>query len=217
MDKTCRPQPMTKFEQQAKALGFSLVIGIDEAGRGPLAGPVVAGAVALKVCSFNTPIRDSKTLSVQQRERAFEEIHANAYVGVGVISETVIDADNISEATFHAMTNAVLHLIRQLPASCRKPNLLLKNICLLVDGNRFKTDLPYQYKTIIKGDSLSLSVACASIVAKVTRDRMLNVYDKIFPHYGFREHKGYPTIKHREAISKFGLSPIHRQSFRCVA
>ena len=205
---------MFHFENQASRRGFQFIIGIDEAGRGPLAGPVVACAVSLKKKKFQNKICDSKKISASQREKAFHEILENAYVGIGIMNEEVIDAQNILRATFLAMTLAVHRLIGQLPLRETNQKNFDREVCLLVDGNLFRTDLPYFYQTIIKGDDLSTSIACASIVAKVTRDRILNIYDRIFPQYGFKNHKGYPTFEHREAIKTHGLSPIHRKTFR---
>lgn len=204
-----------KYENKAKK-HFRLIIGLDEAGRGPLAGPVVAAGVALKSFQFHNKICDSKTISAKKREQAFHEILEKAYVGVGIISEEIIDSINILEATYLAMTNAVRHLVSKLPESLATQKNFDKTTYLLVDGNRFKTDLPYPYQTIIRGDSLSLSIACASIVAKVIRDRILTVYDQVFPEYGFDQHKGYPTVRHKQAIQQHGLSLIHRRTFHYV-
>ncbi len=202
------------YENEIKAEGFNLIVGVDEAGRGPLAGPVVASAVALKNDQFQSKVGDSKTLSAGQREKAFHEIYENAYVGVGIVSESVIDRGNILDATFLAMTNAVENLIAQFAAAEDGGNDFFQNVCLLIDGNLFRTDLPYAYRTIVQGDKFVLSIACASIIAKVTRDRILNVYDRIYPQYGFGSHKGYPTPQHKEAIGAHGLSLIHRRSFK---
>ncbi len=207
---------MFDYENQAKRDGHEWIIGIDEAGRGPLAGPVVASAVALKNINFHTQIKDSKKLTANQRTKAFHEIYANAFVGVGIMSESVIDGINILQATFMAMRNAVEHLISQIPESKRKQKKFDRSVCLLVDGNAFKSGLPYAYKTVVGGDNLIFSIACASIVAKVTRDRILATYDQIFPEYGFKQHKGYPTVKHKQAIKQFGPSIIHRRSFQSV-
>jgi len=204
---------MLSYEEKVKQEGFDFIIGVDEAGRGPLAGPVVASAVLLKEIDFNSPIRDSKKLSPQQRECAFEEIYAKASVGVGVMSEKIIDKENILQATFLAMESAVMDLARQIPESFCDQKSFVKKVCLLIDGNRFQTKLPYSYRTIVNGDNLVFSISCASIVAKVTRDRMIDVYDKIFPQYGFKKHKGYGTQIHREAIKRHGLSVIHRKTF----
>ena len=208
---------LLKFEDKARQEGFVFIIGIDEAGRGPLAGPVVAAAVALKDnFQFKNKIFDSKQLTAQQRESAYHEIFENAYVGIGIISESVIDEHNVLNATFFAMTNAVNQLISRLPDEITKQDDFKRKVCLLVDGNRFKTDLPYASRTIIDGDALSLSIAAGSIVAKVTRDRILNIYHRIFPRYGFSQHKGYSTPQHRASIKEHGLSPIHRKTFNHV-
>ena len=207
---------MLRYERQAKKQGYQLVIGVDEAGRGPLAGPVVAAAVALQKTSFRNKIQDSKKLTPLQRECAFHEIYDKAYVGVGIMSESVIDQYNILQATFQAMALAVRRLLYDLARNNSPRSYSDKDICILVDGNSFKTDLQIDYRTIIDGDALSLSIACASIVAKVTRDRILCAYDKIFPQYGLAKHKGYPTRSHREALEKYGPSMIHRKSFSWV-
>jgi len=207
---------MLYYENKARKKGFRTIIGVDEAGRGPLAGPVVAAAVSLKDKNFNSRIDDSKVITHRQRQEAFHEIFDKAYVGVGIISETVIDTVNILEATYLAMARAVDRLIDQLPTSEIADNAqetFLKRTCLLIDGPSFKTHLPFHYQTIVNGDALSLSIACASIVAKVTRDRILETYDRVFPQYGFRNHKGYPTRAHKLAIQQHGLSLIHRQTF----
>lgn len=202
------------YEKRIKAKGFNLIIGIDESGRGPLAGPVVASAVALKKVHFHAKIRDSKTISAGRREKAFYEICENAHVGVGIVSESVIDRSNILEATFLAMTNAVEHLIARFSAANNKNNNFERRVCLLVDGSLFNSDLPYAYRTVVGGDKSVLSIACASIVAKVLRDRILNVYDRIYPQYGFKRHKGYPTPQHKQAINTHGYSLIHRRTFK---
>jgi ribonuclease HII len=206
---------MLELEDKTRKAGFNLVIGVDEAGRGPLAGPVVAAAVALRRFDFSVPIRDSKKLSHVQREEAFHEIYQRAYVGVGMISESVIDQADILQATFFAMHNAVVDLIAWLPPAKTKQKNFIQGVCLLVDGNCFRSDLPYKFKTIIKGDEHVLSIACASIVAKVTRDRALNMYHRVYPGYGFSQHKGYPTLKHKAAIRRLGPSLIQRRTFQC--
>ncbi|MFH1360448.1 MAG: ribonuclease HII [Candidatus Omnitrophota bacterium] len=205
---------MLYYENKAKKQGFQFIVGIDEAGRGPLAGPVVASAVILTKKRFRHKIQDSKTLTPQQRENAFHEIFQNGYLGVGIMNEAVIDEINILEATYRAMAQAVERLIDRLPAKKKLHKNFAKKVCLLVDGQSFRADLPYSYKTIIRGDQLSRSIACASIVAKVIRDRILATYDAVYPQYGFKEHKGYPTRKHRMALKRFGPSAIHRKTFR---
>ena len=206
---------MIELEDKTRKTGFSLIIGIDEAGRGPLAGPVVAAAVALRRSDFSVPIRDSKKLTPPQREEAFHEIYQRSYVGIGIISENVIDQSNILQATFFAMHNAVVNLIAWLsPVKTNKKDFA-KTVCLLIDGNCFRCDLPYHYKTIVRGDQNVLSIACASIIAKVTRDRILNIYHRVYPDYGFSQHKGYPTLEHKAAIRRLGPSLIQRRTFQC--
>lgn len=207
---------MLSFEHQAKTQGYSIIIGIDEAGRGPLAGPVVASAVVLKDPHFNSVIRDSKKMTKVQRERAFDEIFKKAHVGIGLVDAKAIDRINILEATFLAMTEAVNDLLAKIPGLNPEDTRLVDQVCLLVDGNRFKTTLPFSFKTIIKGDSLSLSIACASVVAKVTRDRLMDDYHKIYPQYGFAQHKGYPTVAHKQKIAEHGFSLIHRKTFNAT-
>ncbi len=190
---------MLYYEKKAKKDGFRIVAGIDEAGRGPLAGPVVAAAAVLKNLHFKTRIDDSKKLSSAQREKAFSEIYENCFIGVGIVNELLIDIINIRRATFLACELAVndLHL---------KPDYLL------LDGAiNLRLNIPE--KTIIAGDSKSISIACASIVAKVTRDRIMHIYDHIYPKYGFARHKGYATSFHVGMLKKFDACPIHRRSF----
>jgi len=205
---------MLEHENKALEEGFRFIVGIDEAGRGPLAGPVVASAVILKDTNFFSSIKDSKKLTPLQRRKALHEIYAKAYVGTGIISAEIIDQKNILQATFLTMKLAVRKLIEGLSDDDKKSSDFVEKICLLIDGSQFKSDLPYAYKTIIKGDSSVLSIACASIVAKETRDQILQVYDRIFPQYGFKKHKGYPTKYHKEALREFGPSSIHRKTFR---
>lgn len=204
---------MPDLEEAIQKEGYRIVVGIDEAGRGPLAGPVVASAVYIKDKNFSSKIGDSKFLSAKQRDEAFLEIFDKACVGIGIVNESIIDQVNILQATFHAMHLAVEDLISHLPLQERERMDFIKNVCLLVDGDRFQTTLPYIYKTIVQGDKNIFSISCASIVAKVTRDRILNIYDHIFPQYGFKDHKGYPTVRHKEAIRQHGLSQIHRRTF----
>ncbi|MDD5005219.1 MAG: ribonuclease HII [Candidatus Omnitrophica bacterium] len=198
---------MLYYEKKAKDKGFSFIIGVDEVGRGPLAGPVVAAAVRLKQTKFHNYINDSKKLSSLQRERAYLEIFQKSIVGIGIINESIIDAINILNATKLAMERAITNLIY---SSKRKIN---KNkVILLLDGN-LSLSLPFHSKSIIGGDGKSLSIAAASIVAKVTRDRIMSIYDKIYPKYRFLTHKGYGTKEHFRAIKKHGSCSIHRMSF----
>lgn len=205
---------MLHYETQAQHKGLRFILGVDEAGRGPLAGPVVAAAVCLRYFDFKHTINDSKKMSAKAREAAFHEIIEKAYVGIGIIGENAIDIVNILNASHLAMEMAVKDLILRLPRETVSQENFGQQVVLLIDGNMFRTQLPYQYKTIIGGDGRSLSIACASIIAKVYRDRILGIYDKIFPQYGFARHKGYPTKDHRLAIKKHGSSIIHRKSFQ---
>lgn len=183
-----------------------MIIGVDEVGRGPLAGPVVAAAVALKGGRFRNRIDDSKKLSPRSREKAFREIISKSLFGIGIINEKIIDRLNILEATKMAMAQAVQSLLDKQDTGKSK------RIHILVDGGvKFGCGLPVT--NIIKGDAKSKSIASASIVAKVIRDRIMSVYDRMYPEYGFSQHKGYPTQRHRMALKKVGLSFIHRKSF----
>lgn len=188
------------FEQSARGKGYKVIGGIDEAGRGALAGPVVAAAVVFPPDYENPNIRDSKQLSPGQREKLSDIIQCDALcVGLGVVEAHIIDAVNILRATLTAMKEAALDL--SLPPDY-----------LLIDGiNRIP--LSTGQETIIKGDSLSVSVAAASIIAKVSRDRIMEIYHRQFPQYNFLSNKGYGTAEHREAIKKNGYCKIHRRSF----
>jgi ribonuclease HII len=199
LGRTQKGNSLLHEEIKAAAGGYRFIAGIDEAGRGPLAGPVVAASVILTSYDFTARIDDSKKLSSIARERAYKEIRQKAFVGIGVVFEDVIDKVNIYQATIMAMQMSVLDLdIR--------PDLLL------IDGN-MKLRIKTEQIAIIRGDQKSLSIACASIVAKVARDRLLKFYDNIFPGYDFSRHKGYGTKRHISIIADKGLSPIHRQSF----
>lgn len=199
--RTAKAARMDGFEGKARDCGYRLIAGIDEAGRGPLAGPVVAAAVILPCGYRNHEINDSKLLSSQKRERLLGVIERDAVsIGVGISEPSLIDAINILQATLAAMREAVLEL-------SPRPEYLL------IDGiNRI--DLPIPQEPIIRGDSLSISVASASIVAKVSRDRLMEMYHRQFPQYNFLNNKGYATREHREAIVQFGRCKIHRRSFR---
>ena len=191
------------FEALAKRRGFELIAGIDEAGRGPLAGPVVAAAVVLPE-GFELPgLTDSKKLSEKQRDRFYPQIRQLATaVGVGVASVVEIDKINILQATLLAMERAISRL------SCFPDHLLIDGITPL--------RLKISQQTLIKGDSRSLSIAAASVVAKVVRDRIMYSFSKQLPEYGFSKHKGYGTLQHRQAISQFGPSHQHRKTFAGV-
>jgi ribonuclease HII len=188
------------FEQQAQARGYRAIAGIDEAGRGPLAGPVVAAAVILPE-KFDLPgLTDSKQLTVSARERLYPLIRAQALaVGLGVARAEEIDQINILQATLRSMQRAV-------------GRLAVAADFLLIDGN-VPVPLPLPQQTLVKGDSRSLSIAAASVVAKVVRDRIMTTYDRLFPGYGFAGHKGYGSDAHRLAIARLGPSPCHRRTF----
>ena len=194
---------MLQFELLAIRQGFGSVAGIDEAGRGPLAGPVVAAAVILPQGKQLPGVTDSKKLSPAKRDELYELIMTTALaVGVGCSDAILIDEINILQATLSAMNQAVM-------------KLAIVPDYLLVDGiSPLPTRIPQ--KTIKKGDSLSLSIAAASIIAKVTRDRMMGEFDAQFPGYGFAGHKGYGSAAHMSAIAELGPCPIHRKTFRGV-
>ncbi|MBU1913420.1 MAG: ribonuclease HII [Candidatus Omnitrophica bacterium] len=208
-----KARQMLAWEKKALLEGASIVIGVDEAGRGPLAGPVVAGAVILRHSDYKARIDDSKKLRPLQREKAFREISEKAFFGVGIKDNNYIDRENIHMATLAAMKQAVKNLVSKF---CRltdkKEKDIRKDICVLVDG-LFGGFLPYKTIPIIKGDSKSLTIAAASIVAKVTRDAIMEQYDKKYPRYGFSKHKGYGTKNHLEAIERYGSCLIHRKTF----
>ena len=193
-----RVENMLIYEKENSA--YSYICGIDEAGRGPLAGPVVAAAVILPKDARILYVNDSKKLSEGKREELYDVIMKEALsVGVGIVSPEVIDDINILQATYQAMREAVAQLN---PA----PDLLL-NDAVTIPGLNQK-QIP-----IIKGDAKSLSIAAASIIAKVTRDRIMYEYDKLYPEYGFAGHKGYGSKQHTDAIREHGPSPIHRRTF----
>ena len=194
---------MSVFEKEAFQTGFSRVCGIDEAGRGPLAGPVIAAAVIFPK-EFHLPgLDDSKKLTAGQREIFYREIVSSAVaIGIGIVEATEIDEINILNATILAMKTAVINL-------CIPPD------CLLIDAvNLSFLEIPQQ--SIIHGDARSYSIAGASVVAKVTRDRLMGQYHLQFPEYGFGKHKGYGTPNHLSALHSRGPSAIHRKSFRGV-
>jgi len=197
--------------------GYKFVIGLDEVGRGPLAGPVVAGAVILnsKFKIQNLKINDSKKLSVKRREELYEILtnHSDIFWGIGIVSEKVIDKINILEATKLAMQKAIDALefkIQKL--KCKITN---QNSKLLIDGN-FSLKTNILQKSIIKGDEKVFSISAASIIAKVTRDKLMDKLHEKYPEYGFDKHKGYGTAMHLKNIKKFGPCKIHRKSFEPI-
>lgn len=193
-----RTEAMSVYEKEYSAYGA--ICGIDEVGRGPLAGPVVAGAVILPEDALILYLNDSKKLSEKKRETLYEEIMEKARaVGIGIVSPARIDEINILQATYEAMRMAVSQLKIQ-------PDILLNDAVTIPEVEIVQVP-------IIKGDAKSVSIAAASIVAKVTRDRLMVEYDKVFPEYGFASNKGYGTKAHIEALKQFGPTAIHRRSF----
>ncbi len=193
---------MLSIETELWEQGFIRIAGVDEAGRGPLAGPVVAAAVVFPAGqSYINGINDSKKLSPRQRLTVKAVIEQKALdYGIGIVFHEEIDELNILGATFKAMRLAIASLTPS-------PDYLL------IDGNRAPVT-NFQRRCVVKGDSLSMSIAAASILAKVTRDEMMIEYDKLYPQYDFAKHKGYPTYNHIQAIREYGVCPIHRRSFK---
>ncbi len=192
---------LSEYEKKGYENGYKYIAGIDEAGRGPLAGPVVAAAVILPEGCLIEGVNDSKKLSEKKREKLYDDIVQNATAwGVGIVDNNVIDEINILNATRRAMHMAI-------------EELKVKPDYILIDAEKKVDTNGIPYLPIIKGDALSISIGAASIIAKVTRDRMMREYDKIFPMYGFEKHKGYGTKAHVEAIKENGLCMIHRKSF----
>lgn len=196
-----RLKVLKEYEAKLHKDGIKYIVGIDEAGRGPLAGPVVIGAVIMKQESFIEGINDSKKISEKKREKLYEEIKKEAVAwSVGIVNEERIDEINILNATKEALTQAISKLEV-------KPDLILVDALEKIDT------LSIPYISVIKGDAKIYSISAASIIAKVVRDRIMRSYDKAYPEYGFEKHKGYGTSAHIEAIKKYGLCPIHRKTF----
>ena len=198
-----RSTPTDRYERRAKRRGARIVAGVDEAGRGPLAGPVVVAAVIFERGRYPDGLDDSKRLTLADRERLFELILARASVSIAVASRARIDRMNILRASLWAMSRAVA-------------GLSLRPDAVLVDGNMKPPNLPCPCETIIGGDGLSVSIAAASIVAKVTRDRLMANVGRAYPDYGFEDHKGYSTPDHFVALREHGPCPQHRRSFAPV-
>lgn len=197
------------FERSLYGQGLSCVAGVDEAGRGPLAGPVVAACVVLPRDCAHASFQDSKRLTARQRDRLFAVLCQNgALIGIGQADPREIEAINILQASLLAMRRAVTDCTAA--SNGREPDFLL------VDG-RFPVPMAIDQHPLIKGESKSASIAAASIVAKVTRDRLMGEAHALYPHYGFDRHQGYPTKAHREAIRQHGPCPLHRLTFRGVA
>lgn len=191
---------INEFENNLKTKGYKYIAGVDEAGRGPLAGPVYAAAVILPDNCDIEGINDSKKLTEKKREKLYEEIIQKAVAwSVSAVDEKVIDEINILNATHLAMNNAV-------------NSLSITPDYVIIDGNSIKNmELPHE--TVVKGDAKCISIAAASILAKVSRDRYITKLAEQYPEYGFEKHKGYGTKAHYEALEKYGITPIHRKTF----
>jgi len=197
------PEPTDRYEKRARRRGARLIAGLDEAGRGPLAGPVVAAAVVFEGGRLPKGIDDSKRLTSVERERLYDLILAKAHVSVAVASRARIDRMNILRASLWAMSRALTGL------SCRPDHVL-------VDGRDLPPRLTCPGEAIVGGDGLSVSIAAASIIAKVTRDRLMGAMGRAYPDYGFERHMGYSTALHLEALGRHGPCPHHRRSFEPV-
>ena len=224
--------PTFELEEELSTEGYEIIIGIDEVGRGPLAGPVVACAVALRNFQFSIfnfqkisndqisneqdfykkmeLIKDSKMLSEKQRESLFDFIEENFHVGVGICDHRTIDRVNILEASFLAMKSAVSQL------KSKMENFDNSKLIILLDGNKKIPNFSFEQRAIVGGDKLIKSISAASIYAKVTRDRMMGEMHEKYPEYNFAQHKGYGTKIHMDALEKHGPCEIHRKSFRPV-
>ena len=196
---------LKKYEENLYKEGIKYICGIDEAGRGPLAGPVVVGAVVMPRDSMLEFVNDSKKVTAKRREKLYEEIKKEAIAyGIGIIPQEEIDKVNILNATKEGLHTALGGVIEKLKT---KPGIVI------VDALREIDTFGITYESIIKGDATCYTISCASILAKVTRDRIMEEWDKIYPEYKFAKHKGYGTKEHIEAIKKYGPCPIHRKSF----
>ena len=206
-----RLQEIQKIERELYQKGVKSICGIDEAGRGPLAGPVVVASVIMPEGSMIEGVNDSKKVSEKKREKLYEQIieEAVAY-GVGIIDQNEIDRINILNATKEGLTLCIKELEKDLKEKNRgieKPEIILVDALTKIDTDH----IPYQ--SIIKGDAKSYSIAAASIIAKVTRDRLMRQWDEVYPEYGFAKHKGYGTAMHISAIKQYGICPLHRKTF----
>lgn len=196
-----RLKQLKQIEEEIYNTGVETICGIDEAGRGPLAGPVVVAAVIMPRDSFIEGVNDSKKVSEKKRELLYDLITKESIAwGVGIIDQKEIDRINILNATKEGLTTAI-------------KNLEVKPDRIIVDALKGIDTLGIPYTSIIKGDAKCYSIAAASIIAKVTRDRIMRQWDEIYPQYGFEKHKGYGTAMHMQAIREYGLCPLHRRSF----
>jgi ribonuclease HII len=235
-----------EYEKELAGQGYGFVIGVDEVGRGPLAGPVVACAAMVRPGQFSISnfqinsndkifneqdffkkinlIKDSKLLSEKQREGLYDFILENFYVGIGMCDHSTIDRMNILEATYLAMKKAVGELLRAFPRPPRVRGSLsrvqeredMERLIVLVDGNKIIPNFSAEQRAVVNGDKIIKSISAASIVAKVTRDRLMREAAEIYPQYDFVRHKGYGTVVHMAALKKYGPCEIHRKSFRPV-
>lgn len=206
-----RLKTIKEIEENLYNEGITSIAGIDEAGRGPLAGPVVVASVIMPRESMIEGVNDSKKVSEKKREKLYEEIinECIAY-GVGIINQEEIDKINILNATKEGLTKAIKEMennLKEKNQKIEKPEIILVDALTKIDTDHIP------YRSIIKGDSKSYSIAAASIIAKVTRDRIMRQWDEVYPMYGFAKHKGYGTAAHMEAIREYGLCPLHRRSF----
>ena len=206
-----RLKEIKKIEEEIYLKGAQSIAGIDEAGRGPLAGPVVVACVVMPRDSMIEGVNDSKKVSEKKREKLYDEIiHEAIAYGVGIISQEEIDKINILNATKEGLTLAIKEMEKDLKEKQRgfeKPEIILVDALTKIDTDHIP------YRSIIKGDAKSYSIAAASIIAKVTRDRIMREWDEVYPMYGFAKHKGYGTASHIAAIKEYGLCPLHRRSF----
>ena len=206
-----RLREIKKIEEELYAQGVTSIAGIDGAGRGPLAGPVVVACVVMPRDSMLEGVNDSKKVAEKKREKLYEQIlqEAVAY-GVGIVSQEEIDKINILNATKVGLTMAIKEMENDLKEKGRgieKPEIILVDALTKIDTDHIP------YRSIIKGDAKSYSIAAASIIAKVTRDRIMRQWDEVYPMYGFAKHKGYGTAAHIAAIKEYGLCSLHRRSF----
>mgnify|MGYP005789970049 FL=1 len=206
-----RLKEIKKIEEELYVQGIKSIAGIDEAGRGPLAGPVVVACAIMPRDSMIEGVNDSKKVSEKKREKLYDQIveESIAY-GVGIISQEEIDRINILNATKEGLTMAIKEMEKNLYERNRgftKPEIILVDALTKIDTDHIP------YRSIIKGDSKSYSIAAASIIAKVTRDRIMRQWAEVYPMYGFEKHKGYGTAAHITAIKEYGLCPLHRRSF----
>jgi len=197
------------FERQLRCKGYTRVAGVDEVGRGPLAGPVVAACVTLSDTCDPAPFLDSKITTHKQRCQLANVLRdSNAAIGIGLVSHNRIDALNILQASLLAMKLAVFHYSRSI-------HPYLPPDFILVDG-KFEIPMMAQQLALVKGESKSASIAAASIVAKLKRDEIMSTIHHRYPYYNFKQNKGYPTKQHRDAVARFGPCPVHRRTFKGV-